>query len=124
MNRPFRTIPLMTSGLAAPAAAALVIAFVVVGQTDWSIGVIAGWVAGSLNSALLARRVSQLTAGSSVAGFLYGTASRFALVAVLAIGAYRLLDASLLGFAIGLSLVTLMGVPVSVIWALRRETRA
>jgi ATP synthase I subunit len=124
MKRPFTAIPLMTSGLSALAAASLVVAFHAAGLPDWSVGVIGGWLAGSLNGALLARRVSRLTAASTVAGFLYGMASRFALIAVVAIGVYRLLDASLLGFAIGLSLVTFMGVPVSLIWALRRESAA
>jgi hypothetical protein len=115
------SITLMTSGLAAVLAAAAMAVLSSAGRGDWALGVMAGWAAGSVNTALLARRVSRLTDQSSVAGFLYGTGSRFALIALMAIGAYRLVDANPLGFAMGIALVVLMGVPVSVIWSLRQE---
>jgi hypothetical protein len=112
----------MTSGFAALPALTAAVVFVASGRPDWSLGVIAGWLAGSLNTGLLALRVSRLTARSSVAGFLYGTASRFTLVGLIAIGGYRLVGASPLGFAIGISMVILMGVPVTVAWSLKGET--
>ena len=120
-NRPLARITAMTIGLAAVAAGSIAMALALAGRGDWSVGVIAGWLAGSLNAALLARRVSLLTARSTVAGFLYGMTSRFALVGATALLAYRLLDANLVGFAIGLALVVVMAVPVTVLWSLRWE---
>jgi hypothetical protein len=111
----------MMSGLAALPAFAAAAVFATSGHPDWSLGVIAGWGAGSLNTALLAMRVSRLTARSTVGGFLYGAASRFTLVGLVAIGAYRLLGASPLGFAVGIAMVILMGVPVTVAWSLKAE---
>lgn len=112
----------MMSGLAALPAFAAAAVFVTAGHPDWSMGVIAGWLAGSLNTALLAQRVSRLTARSTVGGFLYGAASRFTLVGLIAIGGYRLVGASPLGFTIGIAMVILMGVPVTVAWSLKGET--
>lgn len=121
-RRPLLSIPLMMSALAAlPALAAAAVCFTF-GHPDWSLGVIAGWLAGSLNTALLAQRVSRMTARSSVAGFLYGAASRFTLVGLIAIGGYRLVGASPFGFVAGVALVILMGVPVTVAWSLKGET--
>jgi hypothetical protein len=111
----------MMSGLSAVPALAAATIFTVTGNTDWSLGVVVGWLAGSLNTALLAQRVSRLTARSTVGGFLYGAASRFTLVGVMAIGGYRLLGASPLGFTIGIAMVILMGVPVTVAWSLKGE---
>jgi hypothetical protein len=119
---PLLSIPLLMSGLAALPALATAVVFASYGRADWSLGVIAGWLAGSLNTALLAQRVSRLTARSSVAGFLYGAASRFTLVGLIAIGGYRLVGANPLGFAIGIAMVILMGVPVTVAWSLKWET--
>jgi hypothetical protein len=119
---PLLSIPLLMSGLAALPALATAVVFASYGRADWSLGVIAGWLAGSLNTALLAQRVSRLTARSSVAGFLYGAASRFTLVGLIAIGGYRLVGANPLGFAIGIAMVILMGVPVTVAWSLKGET--
>jgi len=85
------------------------------------LGLVAGWVAGSLNAVLLAIRVSRLTARSSVVNFLLGTASRFALVGLTLIVASRLLGGSAVAFAIGIALVILMNGPVSLIWSLRQE---
>ncbi|HEV2014623.1 MAG TPA: ATP synthase subunit I [Candidatus Dormibacteraeota bacterium] len=121
---PLLSIPLMMSGLAALTALTAAAVFASNGRPDWSLGVIAGWLAGSLNTALLALRVSRLTARSSVAGFLYGAASRFTLVGLIAIGGYRLVGANPLGFAIGIAMVILMGVPVTVAWSLKREAAA
>ena len=114
----------MMSGLAAVPAFAAAIIFAATGRPEWSLGVITGWLAGSLNTALLAQRVSRLTARSTVGGFLYGAASRFTLVGLMAIGGYRLVGASPLGFAIGIAMVFLMGVPVSVAWALKTKATA
>jgi ATP synthase I chain len=118
---PLLSIPLMMSGLAALPAFAAAAVFAAYGRPDWSLGVVAGWLAGSLNTALLALRVSRLTDRSSVAGFLYGAASRFTLVGLIAIGGYRLVGANPLGFAIGIAMVILMGVPVTVAWSLKGE---
>jgi ATP synthase I subunit len=114
---PLLSIPLMMSGLAAVPALTTAAFLATAGRPDWSLGVIAGWLAGSLNTALLAQRVSRITARSSVAGFLYGAASRFTLVGLIAIGAYRLLGANPLGFAAGIAMVILMGVPVTLAWS-------
>ena len=119
---PLLSIPLMMSGLATLPALAAAAVFALGGRPDWSLGVVAGWLAGSLNTALLALRVSRLTAHSSVAGFLYGAASRFTLVGLIAIGSYRLLGANPLGFVTGIAMVILMGVPVTVAWSLKGET--
>ena len=110
----------MISGLAAVPALAAATIFAASGRTDWSVGVIVGWLAGSLNTALLAQLVSRLTARSTIGGFLYGTASRFTLVGLMAVGSYRLVGANPLGFAVGIAMVILMGVPVSVAWSLKR----
>ncbi len=120
-TRPLLSIPVMMSGFAALPAVAAAAVLAASGRADWSLGVILGWVAGSLNTALLAQRVSRLTARSAVGGFLYGAASRFTLVGVMAIGGYRLLGASPLGFTIGIAMVILMGVPVTVAWSLKGE---
>jgi ATP synthase I chain len=112
----------MMVGLAALPAFAAAAVFALEGRPDWSLGAVAGWLAGSLNTALLALRVSRLTARSTVAGFLYGAASRFTLVGLIAIGGYRLFGASPLGFVIGVATVILMGVPVTVAWSLKTET--
>jgi hypothetical protein len=77
-------------------------------------------MAGSLNTVLLARRVSLLTGKSTVRHFVYGAASRFALVGLIAVLVYRLLGANLVGFAIGLAVVILAVVPVTVFWSMRR----
>ncbi len=119
---PLLFIPLLMSGLAALPAFAAATLGATYGHPDWSLGVIAGWLAGSLNTALLAQRVSRLTAGSTVGGFLYGAASRFTLVGLIAIGGYRLIGANPLGFVAGVALVILMGVPVTVAWSLKGET--
>ena len=121
-RRPLLSIPLMMSGLAALPALAAAALCMIYGRPDWSLGVIAGWLAGSLNTALLAQRVSRMTARSSVAGFLYGAASRFTLVGLIAIGGYRLVGANPFGFVAGVALVILMGVPVTVAWSLKGET--
>jgi hypothetical protein len=121
IHRPLSSITLMMIGLAALPVAAGVAVFSAVGRTDWALGLVAGWVAGSLNAGLLAIRVSRLTARSTVAAFIYGTASRFAFVGLILILAYRLLGANAVGFAIGLALVILMNVPVSLIWSLKQQ---
>lgn len=118
-NRPLVSIPAVTSLLAALVSALTAVVCVAGGHPSWVAGIFAGWLAGSLNAALLARRVSTLTARSRVFGFLYGMASRFALIAVAFLTAYRLVPGSPVGFAIGLSLVVLSGVPVAV-WSLQR----
>ena len=120
-ERPLRAIALLLIGLSALPCGALALALAGTGRADWALGVIAGWLAGSLNEALLAVRVSRLTARSSVVGFLYGAASRFALIALTAIVAYRSLGAAPLGFALGIALVVLMNVPASLIWWRRGE---
>jgi hypothetical protein len=111
----------MMSGLAALPAFAAAAVLASSGRPDWSLGVIAGWLAGSLNTALLAQRVSRMTARSTVGGFLYGAASRFTLIGLVAIGGYRLLGANPLGFTIGIALVILMGIPVTLAWSLKAE---
>jgi hypothetical protein len=121
IHRPLASIALTMIGLAALPVAAGVAAFAATGRSDWALGLFAGWLAGSLNAGLLAIRVSRLTARSTVAAFLYGTASRFAFVGLILILAYRLLGANAVGFAIGLALVILMNVPVSLIWSMRQE---
>jgi hypothetical protein len=62
-----------------------------------------------------------MTARSTVGGFLYGAASRFTLIGLVAIGGYRLLGANPLGFTIGIALVILMGIPVTLAWSLKAE---
>jgi hypothetical protein len=114
----------MTTGFSGVVVAATAGLLVVGGQRGWAAGMLAGWIAGSLNAVLLARRVSLLTGKSNVSAFLYGMASRFALVGAIGIIVYRLLDASLVGFAAGLATVILMGVPVTVFWSMRRVTTA
>jgi hypothetical protein len=121
IQRPLSSIALTMIGLAALPVAAGVAGFAAAGRGDWALGLAAGWLAGSLNAGLLAVRVSRLTERSSVAAFLYGTASRFALVGLILILAYRFLGANAVGFAIGLALVILMNVPVSLIWSLKQQ---
>ena len=121
IHRPLSSITLMMIGFAALPVAAAVAAFSAAGRGDWALGLVAGWVAGSLNAVLLAIRVSRLTARSSVVNFLLGTASRFALVGLTLIVASRLLGGSAVAFAIGIALVILMNGPVSLIWSLRQE---
>ncbi len=121
IERPLRSITLSLIGFAAFPVVALSLAMVGTGRWPLALGIATGWLAGSLNAILLALRVSRLNRRSTVASFLYGAASRFALIALLAIGAYRLLGASLVGFAIGIALVLLMNVPASLFWSTRQR---
>jgi hypothetical protein len=121
IERPLQAITVSMIGFAAFPVVALSLAMVVTGRGPVALGIVTGWLAGSLNAILLAFRVSRLSRRSTVGGFLYGAASRFALIALLAMGAYRLLGASLAGFAIGIALVLLMNVPASLVWSTRRR---
>lgn len=118
-RRPLLSIPAITCTMAGAICAAAAIACSATGHLPWAMGIGGGWLAGSLNSLLLARRVSTLTSTSRVFGFLYGMASRFALIALIFLGTFRLVPASPVGFAIGLSIVVLSGVPVA-LWSLQR----
>jgi ATP synthase I chain len=120
IERPLQAITVSLIGWAAVPVAALCLAMVAAGRGAWALGIVTGWLAGSLNAILLALRVSRVNRHSTVAGFLYGAASRFALIGLLAVGAYRLLGASLVGYAIGIALVMLMNVPVSLLWSTRQ----
>jgi hypothetical protein len=120
IERPLQSITASLIGWAALPVAALCLAMVAAGRGAWALGIVTGWLAGSLNAILLALRVSRVDRHSTVASFLYGAASRFALVGLLAVGAYRLLGASLVGYAIGIALVMLMNVPVSLLWSTRQ----
>jgi len=121
IERPLQAITVSLIGWAALPVAALCLAMVAAGRGSWALGIVTGWLAGSLNAVLLALRVSRVNRRSTVAGFLYGAASRFALIGLLAIGAYRVLGASLVGYAIGIALVMLMNVPVSLLWSTRQR---
>ncbi|MDQ6712609.1 MAG: ATP synthase subunit I [Candidatus Dormibacteraeota bacterium] len=121
MDRPLQVITVSLIGWAALPVAALCLAMMAAGRGSWALGIVTGWLAGSLNAILLALRVSRVNQRSTVAGTLYGAASRFALIGLLAVGAYRLLGASLVGYAIGIALVMLMNVPVSLIWSTRQR---
>jgi hypothetical protein len=121
IERPLQAITVSLIGWAALPVAALCLAMVAAGRGSWALGIVTGWLAGSLNAILLALRVSRVNRRSTVAGFLYGAASRFALIGLLAIGAYRVLGASLVGYAIGIALVMLMNVPVSLLWSTRQR---
>ena len=121
IERPLQAITVSLIGWAALPVAALCLAMVAAGRGAWALGIGTGWLAGSLNAILLALRVSRVNRRSTVAGFLYGAASRFALIGLFAVGAYRLLGASLVGYAIGIALVLLMNVPVSLLWSLRQR---
>jgi hypothetical protein len=120
IERPLQAITVSLIAWAAIPVAALCLAMVAAGRGSWALGIVTGWLAGSLNAILLALRVSRVNRRSTVAGFLYGAASRFALIGLLAIGAYRVLGASLVGYAIGIALVLLMNVPVSLVWSMRQ----
>jgi len=120
-SNPLVSITLTIMGLAAAAAACLAVLLWKLGMPNWASGVVGGWLAGTLNTALLAVRVSRLTAQSTVGGFLYGAASRFALVAVIFLLAYRFTGSHPVGFAIGLAAVVLSSLPVS-LWMIARET--
>ena len=120
-RHPLRSITSLLAGISAVPAGLAALVLLLGGRSDWAVGIVIGWLAGSLNEALLALKVSRLTERSTVAGFLYGMGSRFALIALLAIASYRLLGASPVGFAIGIAFVLLMNVPVSLIWSFRRE---
>jgi hypothetical protein len=120
IERPLQAITASLIGWAALPVAALCLAMVAAGRGAWALGIVSGWLAGSLNAILLALRVSRVNRHSTVASFLYGAASRFALIGLLAVGAYRLLGASLVGYAIGIALVMLMNVPVSLLWSTRQ----
>ena len=120
IDRPLRAITVSLIGWAALPVVALCVAMVAAGRGPWALGIAVGWLAGSLNAILLALRVSRLNRRSTVGGFLYGATSRFALIGLLAIGSYRLLGASLVGYAIGIALVLLMNVPVSLVWSTRQ----
>jgi hypothetical protein len=122
IERPLRGIAAMLIGLAGLPAVLTATGLSAAGRPDWALGVIVGWFAGSLNAGLLAVRVSRLTAHSTVAGFLYSAASRFALVGGLAVASYRWLGAYPVGFAIGIAFVLLMNVPVSLLWSMRQES--
>lgn len=121
IERPLQSITVSLIGFAALPAAVLSLLMVATGRGPLALGIITGWLAGSLNAILLALRVSRLSRRSTVAGFLYGLASRFMLIALLAVGADRLLGASLGGFAIGIALVLLMNVPASLLWSTRQR---
>jgi hypothetical protein len=121
IDRPLQAITVSLIGWAALPVVALCVAMMAAGRGAWALGIAIGWLAGSLNAILLALRVSRLDRRSTVAGFLYGAASRFALIGLLAIAAYRLLGASLVGYAIGIALVLLMNVPVSLLWSTRQR---
>jgi ATP synthase I chain len=121
IDRPLQAIAVSLIGWAALPVVALCLVMLAAGRGGWALGIVFGWFAGSLNAILLALRVSRLNRRSTVAGFLYGAASRFALIGLLAIGAYRLLGASLVGYAIGIALVLLMNVPVSLLWSIRQR---
>jgi len=114
-TNPLFAIVTKVSLLAGTAAILLVALLWDLGMGSLATGVAAGWFAGTLNMTLLALRVSRLTARSTVSGFLYGTASRFALVAVIFLVAYRLAGSNPIGFAIGLTFVILASLPVSVL---------
>ena len=122
MSRPgLASLALATAGLPAIAAASLAIALAGLGRPQMALGVVAGWAAGSINAGLLTYRVSRLSAKSTVFGFLYGMSSRFALVALLAVASFRLIGASLWGFAIGLALVLVLSIPLATIWSMRQQ---
>jgi len=121
IDRPLQAITVSLIGWAALPVVALCVAMMAAGRGAWTLGIATGWLAGSLNAILLALRVSRLDRRSTVAGFLYGAASRFALIGLLAIAAYRLLGTSLVGYAIGIALVLLMNVPVSLLWSTRQR---
>jgi hypothetical protein len=121
IERPLQVITVSLIGWAAVPVAVLCLAMVAAGRGSWALGIVTGWLAGSLNAILLALRVSRVDRYSTVAGVLYGAASRFALIGLLAIGSYRLLGASLVGYAIGIALVLLMNVPVSLVWSMRQR---
>jgi hypothetical protein len=121
IERPLQAITASLIGFAALPAVALSVAMAAKGREPLALGIVSGWLAGSLNAILLALRVSRISRRSTVAGFLYGTASRFALIVLLALGTYRLLGASLGGFAIGIALVLLMNVPASLLWSTRQR---
>jgi ATP synthase I chain len=120
IERPLQAITVSLIGWAAVPALALCLAMAATGRAAWALGIVTGWVAGSLNAILLALRVSRVDSRSTVAGTLYGAASRFALIGLLAVAAYRLLGASLVGYAVGIALVLLMNVPVSLLWSSRQ----
>jgi hypothetical protein len=121
IERPLQSITVSLIGFAAFPVVALSLAMVATGRGSLALGIVTGWLAGSLNAILLALRVSRLSDRSTVAGVLYGAASRFALIALVALGTYRLLGASLAGFAIGIALVLLMNVPASLVWSMRQR---
>jgi hypothetical protein len=121
IERPLQSITVSLIGFAAFPVVALSLAMVATGRGSLALGIVTGWLAGSLNAILLALRVSRLSHRSTVAGVLYGAASRFALIALVALGTYRLLGASLAGFAIGIALVLLMNVPASLVWSMRQR---
>lgn len=121
IERPLQSITISVIGLAVFPVVALSLAMVATDRGALALGIVTGWVAGSLNAILVAMRVSRLSRRSTVAGFLYGAASRFALIAVLAVVSYRLLGAALGGFAIGIALVLLMNVPASLVWSMRQR---
>ena len=118
-RRPLLSITTLTCASAAALSGLAMALFLAGGRPSWAIGVAAGWLAGGINAVLLARRVSLLTGRSSVFGFLYGMGSRFALIALVFLGAVRLAGANPLGFVIGLALVVLMEVPAA-LWSLKR----
>ncbi|HSO93979.1 MAG TPA: ATP synthase subunit I, partial [Candidatus Dormibacteraeota bacterium] len=99
IRRPLLAIPAISCTMAGAICAVAAIACSASGHLPWALGIGAGWLAGCLNSLLLARRVSTLTSRSRVFGFLYGMASRFALIALMFLGALRLVPASPVGFA-------------------------
>jgi len=90
IDRPLQAITVALIGFAVFPVVALSLAMVATGRGPVALGIVIGWLAGGLNAILLAFRVSRLSQRSTVAGTLYGAASRFVLIAVLAIAAYRL----------------------------------
>jgi hypothetical protein len=88
------------------------------------LGVCAGALAGVLNSALLVLQMDRFVVRRPRARwFVFGAASRFALIGLVFLLTYQILHAQAVTFVVGLALVPLMGVPYGLLVLSREATQ-